>query len=216
MILLSLGRMGFSFLAKDFALKSMMTMCWLWQRWCWWCHLWWQRWWRWWCWRWRCCSAGCLLPSSALSCPSPPDSKSMATLYLQISYLQFSISAFFCILPFPGFFPFQFQIVSVLKLNIELNLFRCLSWQQVNSRSIFTDILFSISLGACFKLCHQNSYHQVMPVIWSISFCQVVSSKKKREKDQERNVNFCVLMKFWKSSLQPNGFFGKGAGNSSN
>ena len=105
MILLSLGRMGFSFLAKPFPLKSMMTRCWLWQRWCWWCHLWWQRWWRWWCWRWRHCSAGCLLPSSALSCPSPPDSKSMATLYLQISYLQFSICAFFCILPFPGFSP---------------------------------------------------------------------------------------------------------------
>ena len=81
-------------LAKPFPLKSMITKCWLW-----------QRWWRWCCWRWRRCSAGCLLPSSALSCLGPPDSKSMATLYLQISYLQFSISAFFCILPFPGFSP---------------------------------------------------------------------------------------------------------------
>ena len=39
--------------------------------------------------------AGCLLPSSAFSCLAPPDSKSMATLYLQISYLQFCICCIF-------------------------------------------------------------------------------------------------------------------------
>ena len=39
--------------------------------------------------------AGCLLPSSAFSCLAPPDSKSMATLYLQISYLQFRICIIF-------------------------------------------------------------------------------------------------------------------------
>ena len=39
--------------------------------------------------------AGCLLPSSAFSCLASPDSKSMATLYLQISYLQFCICCIF-------------------------------------------------------------------------------------------------------------------------
>ena len=105
----------------------------------------------------------------------------------------------FCILPFPGFFPFQFQIVSVLKLNIELNLFRCLSWQEVNSRSIFTDILFSISLGACFKLCHQNSYRRFIPVLWSISLCHVVSSKWPGGKERriKREIEMSVFVCCW-------------------